>query len=415
MYAEIRSGTAGETLLAGLSDGQPVRDRRRLGGAAWKAIAGSDDLRFLPIDRSLRAAARSFWLPEEHERVSIVVGGPTTLLEESLASYRLFLIELAAGGLLLALAGGYVLAARTLHPIAALTSQVGRMAALPPSAGPHRVAAVNPDDELGGLARIFNVLLGRIDAAAEQTRTFLADAAHEMKTPVAIVRMEAELSLVDGRSREDLRQALSAIAGESERLSQLVRDLTLLAEGQVLEHPLRRSLLDLTELARDVIHAFRLRAAEKSLLVSLESSESAEYRGDDRLLRQVLTNLVENAIKFSPAGSAIDVRVGRTPGGLELEIRDEADTLSEDERLRVFERFYRAPSARSVGAAGSGLGLAIVEWAVRLHGGSVLVEPRSPAGNRFVVRLPVRGEADEDVSSSVNPVPYASRGRRSVG
>ncbi len=415
MYAEIRSGTAGETFLAGLAEGEPVRDRGRLGEAAWKTIAASDDFRFLPVDGSLRAVARSFWLPEEHERVSIVVGGPTALLEESLASFRLFLIELAAGGLLLALAGGYVLAARTLHPIAALTAQVGRMAALPPSAGPHRVAVVNADDELGGLARIFNVLLGKIDAAAEQTRTFLADAAHEMKTPVAIVRMEAELSLAQGRSREELRQALSAIAGESERLSQLVRDLTLLAEGQVLEHPLRRSLLDLTELARDVIHAFRLRAAEKRLQVSLEPSESAEYRGDDRLLRQVLTNLVENAIKFSPAGSAVNVRVGRIPGGLELEVRDEADTLSADERQRVFERFYRAPSARSAGAAGSGLGLAIVEWAVRLHGGSVHVEPRSPAGNRFVVRLPVRSDADEGLPGAGDRVPYASRGRSSVG
>jgi signal transduction histidine kinase len=388
MYGEIRIGNDGGILLARVSETGSLETVGRVPGGEWPRIARSDASRIFGMGPSLRGVSKSIWFPAEQQRVSVVVAGSTDLLEATLVSFRTFLAELALAGLIVAVVGGYWLAARTLGPIAALTEQVESMAARPPGGGPHRVDLVNEEDELGRLGGMFNVLLAKIDAAADHMRTFLADAAHEMKTPVAIVRTEAELSLVNGRSSDELRQALASIVGESERLSHLVRDLTLLAEGQALEHPVQRRLVDLNELVRDVVHSLRLPTAERGLKVSVEAAERAEYKGDERLLRQMLTNLLENAIKFSPAGSLIEIGVAEERGGYEIDVLDRAGTLAPEERMRVFDRFYRTPSARDAAATGSGLGLAIVQWAVRLHGGDVCVEPRTPTGNRFVVRLP---------------------------
>jgi signal transduction histidine kinase len=388
MYGEIRIGNDGGLLLGRVSETGSLETIGRVPNGEWPRIARSDVPRILGMGPSLRGVSKSLWFPAEQQRVSVVVAGSTDLLEDTLVSFRRFLAELALAGLIVAVAGGYWLAARTLGPIAALTEQVESMAARPPGGGPHRVELANEEDELGRLGGMFNVLLAKIDAAADHMRTFLADAAHEMKTPVAIVRTEAELSLVNGRSSDELRQALESIAGESERLSHLVRDLTLLAEGQALGHPVQRRLVDINELVRDVVHSLRLPAGERGLKVSVEAAERAEYKGDERLLRQVLTNLLENAIKFSPAGSLIEIGVAEERGGYEIEVLDRAGTLAPEERMRVFDRFYRTPSARDAAATGSGLGLAIVQWAVRLHGGDVRVDPRTPTGNRFVVRLP---------------------------
>jgi signal transduction histidine kinase len=248
----------------------------------------------------------------------------------------------------------------------------------------------NPDDELGRLAKTFNDLLARLESSARQMRGFVADAAHELKTPVSVVRAEAELSLSGDRSLEDSRDALRAIARQSEELSRLVSDLTLLAEGETFDHPLERRLVDLNELAHEVTRSQRALAAGREVVVDVESTGCVEYRGDERLLRQVLKNLVENAIKFSRSPGHVGVSVSEEPRAIEVRVLDEAPTLSAADREKVFERFYRTQQSRSADVPGSGLGLAIARWAVRLHGGEIRVEPRGSAGNVFVVTFPLR-------------------------
>ena len=292
-------------------------------------------------------------------------------------------------GLLLALIGGYWLATRALAPIDALTRQAGRMAAVASIAGVHRLEVSSLDDEFGRLASTFNQLLARIESSVTQMRTFVADAAHELKTPVSIVRTEAELSLSSGRGPESYREALDAIATESAHLSRLVSDLTLLAEGQTLDHPLERRLVDLNELAHEVTRSLRSVAASRQVTLRIDSSGKTELRGDERLLRQILTNLVENAIKFSPTGAQVVIVLSSENGTRKLCVIDAAPTLSETDRERVFERFFRSQFAQSSGANGSGLGLAIALWAAQLHGGRVYVQPRESKGNAFVVELPL--------------------------
>jgi signal transduction histidine kinase len=390
MYGEIRSGPAAEVSL-GRTPIEPDASASgdvSLAPDAWSRAAQSRGLVIVPAGPAYRGAIRQYALAKAHAPVAIAVVGQTAPLEASLASFRAWLLEGGLAGLALALAGGYWLARRTLRPIAAMTEQAASMAARPSGAGRGRLAAAHADDELGRLAATLNALLDRVDASASQVRSFLADAAHEMKTPVTLVRTEAELALSGTLPAETLRAALTAIAGESERLSQLVSDLTLLAEGQVLEHPLERRLVDLNELVHDVSASLRPLAVGRDVRVEIAAGGPAQLRGDERLLRRIATNLLENAIKFSPPGARIDVLVEAGNEAVGIDFLDEAQTLTAEERDRVFERFYRAPSVRASGAAGSGLGLAIAQWAAAAHGGTVAVEPR-PRGNVFRVRFPV--------------------------
>ena len=398
LYAEIRSGPSAQTLLARAPGAGIPASGRLFGDGEWARLAGSFRARVLPLGDHRRGVLQSFPAGGPGELVTVAIADRTTLVEQTLAAIRRALIELGAIGLFLALAGGYWLATRALLPIGILTSQAESMAATFSAHG-KRLAIANPRDELGRLGLTFNRLLERVEQSANLTRAFLGDAAHELKTPVALVRTEAELSLSGERSLAESRQALTAIAIESAHLSRLVSDLTLLAEGEMLEHPLEQRLVDLTELVHEVVRSLRALAASRQVIVDVEASEGLECRGDERLLRQVLVNLIENAIKFSHSGARIGVVLSKEAGSMELRVLDEASTLSPAEREKIFQRFYRSPQARSSGAPGSGLGLAIVRWAVTLHGGRIRVEPRAPSGNVFVAEFPASGEALDDRSA----------------
>jgi len=384
--AEIRAGADGETPLAHAGD-LPA-GAIPLGGATPARLARTGRAEIVAAGPGRRAAVRSFRPSPELPAVTVAIAERTVPVEETLAAIRASLLEVGGAGLALALLGGYWLATRTLRPIATLTAQAGRMAEASDAGGAHRLEIRNPDDELGRLAATFNRLLERLESANDQLKRFIADTAHELKTPVAIIRAEAELTLSSPRPAEAYRESLATIAAESARLSQRVGDLTLLAEGQTLTHPLERRLVDLTELAHEVRRSLRPVAAGRGVRIEVDADRGVEYRGDERLLRQTFLNLSENAVKFSPAGGRVTVGVSEVAGRCEVRFADDAPTLSPADRERVFERFYRTAEARDDGASGSGLGLAIVRWAVALHGGSVRVEPRSPNGNLFVIALP---------------------------
>ncbi len=388
--AEIRSGERAEIPLA--RAGETSTEKSLFAQDAWARLAHAEaaGAAFAAAGPGRRVAVRRFQPSPDLPSLTVAIADRTDRVEETLAAIRLSLLELGAAGLALALLGGYWLATGALRPIAALTAQAARMAEASDPGGTHRLAIRNPDDELGRLAATFNRLLDRLDTAHEQLKSFIAETAHELKTPVAIVRAEAELTLSAPRTPEAYRESLAAIAAESARLSQRVGDLTLLAEGQTLTHPLERRLVDLGELAHEVRRSLRPVAAGRDVRLDIHASRRVEYRGDERLLRQAFLNLAENAVKFCPPGGGVDIGISEAGGLLEVRFADDAPTLSAADRERVFERFYRTEEARdtSSGASGSGLGLAIVQWAVALHGGSVHVEPRSPRGNVFVVELP---------------------------
>jgi signal transduction histidine kinase len=387
--AEVRAGEDARIPLArtaGLS-------RTLFPEAIWARLARSAAATILDAGEGRRCAVRVLSPGAALQPVTVALADRTSGVEQTLGSIRRSLVGIGLAGLSLALLGGYWLATRALAPIDSLTTQAGRLAAAPTTTSANRLEILHAGDELGRLAATFNRLLERVEAAGSQLKGFIADAAHELKTPVAVVRAESELALSGERPVEEYRESLAVIAGESARLSRLVGDLTLLAEGQALAHPLERRLVDLVELIHEVRRGLQPLAAARGIRIDVQSENGAEYRGDERLLRQTLTNLIENAVKYSPERGTVRIAVASQDGRREIRVVDAAPTLAPDERLHVFDRFYRSARARSEDATGSGLGLAIVRWAVRLHGGEVRAEPVEPRGNAFVVELPLSPEA----------------------
>ncbi len=261
-----------------------------------------------------------------------------------------------------------------------------------------RIPGRQADDEVTSLSRSLNVMLTRIEssfavreASEERMRQFVADASHELRTPLATVRGYAELyrqgAVPDAAA---VGSAMERIEAESTRMSGLVEDLLTLAridDAPVVE----TTHVDLTVLAADAVADARVRAPERRIsLLGLDSPVAPTVvRGTESRLRQVVTNLVANALRHTPDGTPVEVAVGQDATGVALEVRDHGPGVPDEVATKVFERFYRADPARGrTGGGGSGLGLAIVAAIVAQHHGRVGVAPTPGGGATFVVRLP---------------------------
>ena len=262
-----------------------------------------------------------------------------------------------------------------------------------------RVPVRHADDEVTSLSRSLNVMLGRIESSfarqqesEDRMRQFVADASHELRTPLATVRGYAELyrqgALPDPAA---VGNAMERIEAESGRMSTLVEDLLVLA--RLDEEPEESTGdVDLTVLAADAIADARARAPERRItLQGLHGGlEPTVVRGSEAKLRQVVTNLVANALRHTPDGTPVEVVVGTDEGTATLEVRDHGDGVPPEIATKVFERFFRADPSRGRGSGGSGLGLAIVAAIVAAHQGRVGVAPTPGGGATFVVRFAQR-------------------------
>ncbi len=254
----------------------------------------------------------------------------------------------------------------------------------------HRVETTDPRTEVGRLGSSLNAMLDRLEeafaereASQERLRTFIADASHELRTPLASIRGYAELYRMGAaRSDADVEKAMRRIEDEGARMGVLVEDLLTLARlDELRETP--HAAVDLAKLARDAVDDTRATAPDRD--VSLHVERPAVVLGDADQLRQVLANLLRNALVHTPAGTPIEVSV--TPG-VRLEVRDHGPGLPTDDADALFERFWRAEGGRERGKGGAGLGLAIVAGIVAAHRGSVSASNASGGGARFSVRLP---------------------------
>ena len=284
--------------------------------------------------------------------------------------------------LLAAVAGGYALARRGLRPLTTMTRQAARIGA---GTLHERLPVADPRDEVGRLAAVFNDLLGRLEAAFDQQRRFVADASHELRTPVAIIAGEAELALGrDGRDAGELRAALATVGQEAGRLQGIVADLFLLARADAGERPRAVEELYLADLVGEVGQAVRTLAARKGIAVTERVDGDLPFRGDEALLRRLLLNLLDNAIKYTPVGGGVTVTAGRRGGEYVVEVADTGPGIPPEQQARVFERFYRGGHD----GGGAGLGLAIARWVAEAHGGAVALARSGPDGSAFAVTLP---------------------------
>jgi heavy metal sensor kinase len=307
------------------------------------------------------------------------------------ASYALLIAVPLA--LLLASIGGYFLARKSLAPVVRMSATAARIGA----ANLHeRLPVANERDELGGLARVINALLARLDTSFEQQRRFMADASHELRTPIAIMRSEAEVALSEPEiSKAELRESIAIFRDETKRLTGIVEDLFMLARADAGQYQLTPSEFYLDELASEVARAVRTLIAEKGLILQTDAVEEMPFRGDENLLRRLLLNLVDNAIKYTPKGGAVTVSCKRDGKRYIITVSDTGPGIPAESAPHIFERFYRADSARSRAedesaglTSGAGLGLSIARWIAEAHEGTLALQHSSEAGSIFQLVLP---------------------------
>jgi two-component system, OmpR family, sensor kinase len=305
---------------------------------------------------------------------------------ETLAGTFGIIIPLA---IVLAGAGGYLLARRSLSPVVTMSAQASRIGS---ENLYQRLKVENPRDELGKLAGSFNELLDRLNQSFDRQRRFMTDASHELRTPVAILCGEAEVTLAqEQRTEQEYRESLEILREEAKRLKHIVEDLFTLARADAGEHPLAPTDFYLDELAAECSKNVRTLASAKRISVSCESAAELPIRADEALLRRMLMNLLDNAIKYTPQGGSVSLRCMEENGQYRLSLKDSGHGIPGELQPRIFERFFRADKARSRGetdSGGAGLGLTIAKWIAGAHGGNLELTRSTPEGSLFTVFLP---------------------------
>ncbi|MFO0845550.1 MAG: ATP-binding protein [Gemmataceae bacterium] len=293
---------------------------------------------------------------------------------------------LAFGGiafLVVAPLSGWLLAGRATRPLAAVVQTAARTR---PDHLDERVPLRGTGDELDQLAETFNGLLDRLGAHLDRQRAFVANAAHELRTPLAALRASAEVALSQDRTAEEYRERLADVIESSDSLVALVNQLLLLAEGQA--GPVRSPMpVALDRVASRVVDMFGGVAEQRGLRLALDAPGPAWVMGNEGFLRQVASNLVDNALKFTPGGGAVRVSVWADDGEAMLRVRDTGPGIPPEDQPHLFERFFRADRARRR-EGGSGLGLSICQALVASHGGSIRIDSTPGRGTEVTVTLP---------------------------
>jgi two-component system, OmpR family, sensor kinase len=350
-------------------------------------------------------------------------------------THQLVVVELLVGVAVLVLLGGlaYMVVRTSLRPLEEMEGTAAEIAAGDLT---RRVPESDARTEVGRLSQAFNAMLGQIEtafrareasessalASEQRMRRFVADASHELRTPLTSIRGFAELYRQGGvPSGEELDRVMRRVEDEAARMGLLVEDLLLLARLDQ-QRPIELAPVDLIGVLGDVVHDTRVLAPDREISLSIEGDAAPVVLGDEDRLRQVVTNLVSNAITHTPNGSpvAVGLAVGPGPGaGTALvSVTDHGPGMSEEARAKVFERFYRADPSRTRAAGGSGLGLSIVAALVAAHGGRVGVQSALGSGSRFLVELPLMDPREPEHADEVlaaGPAAGSQAGHRFPG
>jgi heavy metal sensor kinase len=289
--------------------------------------------------------------------------------------------------LVIATAGGYWISTRALHPVDQIT-HAAQM--INPQDLSQRVIVPQTGDELQRMAETLNQMLQRIESAVARITQFTADASHELRTPVALIRTRAEVTLAKPRNSDQYRDALKEVLAESERTTALIENLMTLARADTGSETLNFQRIDVSDLAREACAQAQTLAQARRQHWSAAIPDTAIWvRGDTHALRRLLLILIDNAVKYTPPAGTVSLSLQRNGTRAEIRVSDTGIGISESDLPHIFERFYRADKARSRELGGTGLGLSIGRWIANAHGGDVQVENSTHNGTTFLVCLPL--------------------------
>jgi signal transduction histidine kinase len=260
-------------------------------------------------------------------------------------------------------------------------------------------------DEIGALARAFNQMAAELAETDRVRRDLVANVSHELRTPITALQAKLE-NIIDGVEEPD-RETLETMLSQVERLGRLVQQLLDLSRLESGSLPLERREFDVEPMLQHAVRESQLSAPDVTMTVEVEPDDLV-LEADPERLHQVIANLVENALRHSPSGGTVAVGARALRDAVQFEVSDDGPGIPEADTARVFERFYRADTARSSNNGGAGLGLAIAQWIVDLHGGEIHPERREPHGCRMVVTIPSHGNGDEPVPQKLPAISRAS-------
>jgi heavy metal sensor kinase len=289
--------------------------------------------------------------------------------------------------LLSAAAGGYWLSRRALAPVDQIT-RTARSISLQNLSS--RLIVPQTGDELQRLSETLNGMLGRLEAAFKKIIQFTADASHELRTPVAVMRTRTELSLRKPRSTDEYRETIAQVHSELEKTSELVERLMFLARADYGGEVLQLSTTDLGAVVREAYRQGQMLSEAKEIDFRKQMPVQPVWvKADAHALRRLFLILIDNAIKYTPKGGRVDIVVREESGLAVGEVRDTGIGIAQEDLPNIFERFYRADKARSRESGGVGLGLSIGRWISEAHGGTIDVQSSLGSGSIFRLRLPL--------------------------
>jgi len=294
--------------------------------------------------------------------------------------------------LLLASTGGYWMSRRALRPVDEITRTAR-------SIGEHnlseRLQTPSTGDELQRLSETLNEMLARLESAFRRITQFTADASHELRTPISLMRVTAEVALRKDRPATDYREALGQILHELEQTSRLIEDLLTLARADSGAAKLGMAPMDLAQSLREACRQIQRLCQDKQVqLREAIAADACPVEGDCEALRRVFVILLDNAVKYTGPGGRVDVSLTELDGFAIIEVRDTGIGISDQDLPNIFERFYRADKARSRASGGTGLGLSIARWIIESHRGEIQVESALGQGSTFRTRLPLARPSD---------------------
>jgi heavy metal sensor kinase len=365
LHRDPRASQAGVDLAAAPSDGLDPAQGIAVGGVPYRSMVSSV---------AVGGHTYTFQLVE-----------PLRDVDDALRQFVRAMILAAPLMLLIAAAGGYWISGRALRPVDEITSSARAITAGSLS---QRLTAPTTGDELERLSGTLNDMLERLDTSFRQARQFTADASHELRTPVAVMRTTAEVLLRQRRTDDEWRKGVEDIHAELTRTTTLIENLMTLARADAGADSPHCVRLDLRDPVGTAIRQATAIAAIAGTVIEWTADAPVPVDGDRQLLERLFVILLDNAVKYSPAGGRVTVASTRSGSAAIVEVRDRGIGIGADDLPHIFERFYRSDKARARETGGSGLGLAIARWIVDLHKGRITVTSDVGRGSMFRVELP---------------------------
>ena len=362
-------------------------DTSKLSGLVKQALSGQNSYltTVTTANQGIRLYATSFLNLFNDQPLVVVVAQLTTEITDVLHTFMYIIIFVMIGVLVLAGLGGLFLADRVLRPVERITKTAQKIEGSDLS---QRID-VKTDDELGTLAVTLNEMIGRLEEAFSRQRQFTADASHELRTPLAIMQAEATLALNKERTSDDYRKSLETISQESDYMSAVIGKLLFLARSDAGNEQLNFEDVDLKELIIGLAANIEALAQDKGIKFTVDTKDDVNVSGDKVKLRQLFTNILENAVRYTPADGKISVSLLEKESNAVVSISDTGIGIPPEHLPHIFERFYRVDKARARADGGIGLGLAIAKIIAESHKGKIDVESEVGKGTTFIISIPV--------------------------